>query len=406
MGAKPPPVPPDSVAPRSRSQAGAPPAIPARPPPPPVPADATPNDDATPTGPGRIASTPPAPGPTAPPPVRVTPQPPTTKDTLTLSLDASQLRNEQVQAAVTYFQSHLETNEELDQITHDLVAELRAADQVKAEASPSAETRTSYDVEIALIRNLREHLEKVFSPKRTMFLHRLIADVQRRISKLFFHSELYARIAAESSDDVPRAAWPEQALFTVMKQHETLLQKALEEIPAEHDQVRLRARERLQSFIRQLSQDFLSRTTPELERLLTRYSELLSTFFTQDFRDGLGEFCWEVVRESRIAVNHRYDYKITADRFPAFRRTFDKKFIERLAFTLQEPMIRTAAEADDAFREATLRFVASPQIHSEICGAVADVIYDDLFNEGFLDLPNDWEECMRRSTLHTQHSGM
>ncbi len=35
-------------------------------------------------------------------------------------------------------------------------------------------------------------------------------------------------------------------------------------------------------------------------------------------------------------------------------------------------------------------FVAGPHIYSDICELVCGAVYDYLYNEGFLDLPNDW----------------
>ena len=42
------------------------------------------------------------------------------------------------------------------------------------------------------------------------------------------------------------------------------------------------------------------------------------------------------------------------------------------------------------FRAETLRFVADPQIFTDVCELVCDAVYDYLYNDGFLDLPADW----------------
>ena len=48
---------------------------------------------------------------------------------------------------------------------------------------------------------------------------------------------------------------------------------------------------------------------------------------------------------------------------------------------------------NSAFRAETLRFVADPQIFSEVCELICDATYDFLYNEGFLDLPSDWRQA-------------
>lgn len=311
---------------------------------------------------------------------------PSTKEKVTLSVDAHKLRDEQVRAEVRYYGAELETNAELDGITAAVVAELRKLKMVKAsEAQPGA------DVEIELIQNLRSLLERLFSPSRPAFVKQLIVDAQRRITQLFFQSELYAELVERSGETLPAASWHDQALYLVLKRRESQLLGEIDLVPVTDESVRERARERLSGFIRQLASDFLSRTTPELQALLTIYRDVLTHYFAQTFPESLGELAWEVIRESQVARGHQLGYKITADRFERFRTTFDKKLIERLAFEIQGPVVAAASKSAAQFRDATLRFVADPHVFSEICAAVADAIYHFLYNEGYLDLPTGFE---------------
>lgn len=305
---------------------------------------------------------------------------------------ALSLRDEQVKATVQYYGADQRTNQELDAITAAVVAELRALRLAGADGRASVIP----DVEIELIQSLRVLLEKLFSPKRRNFIERKIRDIQRRITQLFFDSELYARLAADAGE-VPAASWPEQALYYAVKRHEAQIVEELRAIPVESEEVRARALDRLNGFTRQLCTDFLSATTPELERLLGIYREALADFFYDDFQRSLGELCWEVVKESRVAEGHQLGYKIESDKFPAFRAAFDKHFLEKLVFHVQEPISKKASESADEFRDATLRFVQDPRIHSEICGAINDAVYDYLHGEGFLDLPSDWRRLLQRS---------
>jgi hypothetical protein len=332
------------------------------------------------------------PPPPPPPPVpRAASVSPSTKAKVAISRTALQLRDEQLEAKIQYYGQEQETNAELDQITQHVVDELRQLRMV----SDAPAVEPELDVEVQLMHSLRELLEKLFSAQRTGFLKRKIQEVQRRITRLFFNSELYAQLA-EQGRQVPAASWPEQALYYALKRHEEKVLADLGEIPVTDEVVRTRAVERFHAITRTLCSDFLSRTTPELERLLRIYSEELTRFFYKTFPDELGEFAWEVIRESRVAAGHRLGYKLTEDKFKAFRSAFDKKFLERLVYNVQEPINRRAAQGEE-FRAATLTFVADPRIHVEICSTINDALYDYLHGEGFLDLPPHWRERLQSS---------
>jgi hypothetical protein len=47
------------------------------------------------------------------------------------------------------------------------------------------------------------------------------------------------------------------------------------------------------------------------------------------------------------------------------------------------------------FRAETMKFVADPQIFTDICELVCDAVYDYLYSDGFLDLPGDWRARLR-----------
>jgi hypothetical protein len=305
---------------------------------------------------------------------------------------ALKLRDEQLQARVKYYNKDLQTNAELDAITEQVVAELRAMGAVSEAAAPK---RPRQEVEIELIHALRHLLEKLFSEERSSFLERKMEVVQRKITQLFFNSELYARLAEGSKESQPAATWPEQALYFALKAHEDDIISELLAMPVSQPMVRDRAIEDLNAFLKRLCSDFLGKTTPELERVLAIYRDVLTHFFFKVFPEELGDFAWEVVRESRVADDHSLGYKITAEHFDAFRETFDRKFLERLVLNVQEPIVQRASADAGAFREATLRFVADPRIHAEICATINDALYDYLHGEGYLDLPTDWKRLLR-----------
>jgi hypothetical protein len=318
-----------------------------------------------------------------------TPEPGSTRAILLQANQALQLRDEQLRAEVQYYNASLPTNAELDAITAQVVAELQDLARVQLGSGASA------DVENELTESLRELLEKLFSKKRSGFLTRKLEDVQRRITQLFFNSELYARLA-ESSSELPAATWPEQVLYFAIKRHEEMILGEIAAMPVAEPEVRERAIEKLAVYTRSLCTDFLSKTTPELERLLAIYKEALTHFFLEVLPAGLGELCRQVVRESRIAEGHDLGYKITADKFHPFRVVFDRKFLEHLVLNVQGPITQRATETGDQFRDATLRFIQDPRIHMEICTAVNDAVYDYLHGEGYLDLPPDWRRIFEQ----------
>ncbi len=361
-----------------------------KPPPLPPPLPTRPIPRMPPPPPNRVAPAPPPPLPPAPSADRVS-RPTSTQQLIAAASSALKLRDEQLQARVKYYNADLKTNAELDAITEQVVAELRAMGAVSSNA---AAKRPQQEVEIELIQALRGLLEKLFSDKRSALLHRKMEVVQRKITQLFFNSELYARLAEGSRENAPAATWPEQALYFALKPYEENILADLAAMPVSDPRIREVATDELSAFIKRLCGEFLSKTTPELERVLAIYREVLNNFFDNVFPAELGDFAWEVVRESRVAVDHHLGYKITEDRFDQFREVFDRKFLERLVLNVQEPIVQKASANAGAFREATLRFVADPHIHAEICSTINDALYDYLHGEGYLDLPTDWKRLL------------
>ncbi|MEI8254521.1 MAG: hypothetical protein WCJ30_02490 [Deltaproteobacteria bacterium] len=306
---------------------------------------------------------------------------------------ALRLRDEQIQAKVIYFGADQRTNSELDAITEQVVAELRALQNVTTKPiAEAAEDRTQLEIE--LIQSLRTHVEKLFSSRREGFLRRKIELIQRRITTLFFNSELYTRISAGSKETRVFSS-PDQAMYYTIRKHKDALVSELKALQYARPEVMSESLNRLNSFESGLRMEVLSRTTPELEKLLAIYCDEI-VHFLRSFRDNMGEFCWEVIRESRAAHGKLFGYKVPTDRFQAFREVFDKKFLERLVEEVQGPVLKKTEEMKDIFREETLRFVADPHIFSEICSVLCDAVYDYLHTEGFLDLPPQWRAHLDR----------
>jgi hypothetical protein len=143
--------------------------------------------------------------------------------------------------------------------------------------------------------------------------------------------------------------------------------------------------------IKELRQDFLARTTPELNVLVKYLNEVLTQFFVEELPPLLGELAWEVVKEARLADANMYaGYKISAQSFPIFRQAFERRFLQRLVPFVEDAMLERVREHAKSFRAETIRLVADPTIFSDTCEIICEAVYDMLYNDGFLDLPSDW----------------
>ncbi len=312
-----------------------------------------------------------------------------TRSLIDLAATARRLRDEQIRAKIVYYGEGQQTNAELDAITDAVVAELqslqRAGATVPAEASETAKA----DASIELTATLRGLLEKLFSPRREGFMRRKIEDIQRKISGLFFSSALFVRLQGAASE-APTVRFSEQAVYLAFREGRASMVAALRAQRHEDPSVLRGALARVDAIERELRMAYLSRTTPELEALLKIYREALLAFFFEELSPSLGDFCWSVVRESRVGIGRPLGYKLQTDAFAAFREVFERHFIERLVLHVQRPIAERAAAMRETFREETLLFVADPRIFSEVSAVICNAVYDYLYSEGFLDLPTQW----------------
>lgn len=313
-----------------------------------------------------------------------------TKALIDLATTAKRLREEQIQAKVVYYGQGQKTNAELDAITDAVVAELQSLQLAGIKVvTQQAESAPTTDVSIELIGTLRALLEKLFSPRREGFMRRKIEDIQRRITTLFFNSALYIKLSTQARQALS-VTYADQAVYLAVRMHRDAMLATIRSQRYTDPKVLAEAVARFDSIEKGLRMDFLSRTTPELEALLGIYREVLLKFFFEEFKPGLGDFCWAVIKESRVGQGRPHGYKLAPDVFMSFREVFEKHFLERLVLNVQGPLVQRASAMRDTFREETLQFVADPQIFSDVCSVVCDAIYDYLYTEGFLDLPTQW----------------
>lgn len=303
------------------------------------------------------------------------------------------LRDEQLEAKVVHYKADLATNSELDAVTAQVIEELNQV-RAAARANPGSRPPPADDraqLEIDLIQTLKDMLGRIFRPgKMATIMERKLGEVSKRFARTFFASELHDRIRG-SQDEVKAMRFSDQALYHAFVRTQDQVLAQLEGYQYAHVQVLERAKEQFYAIVKELRNDFLARTTPELNTLVKFLNEVLVQFFTVELPPVLGELSWEVVKEARLAdARTGASYKISASAFSAFRIAFERRFLERLVPFVEDEMLARVRESLSEFRSETLQFVADPTIFSDLCEIVCECIYDMLYSDGFLDLPNDW----------------
>ena len=318
----------------------------------------------------------------------------TTANKMSLADIALALRDEQLEAKVVHYKAELATNSELDAVTQQVIEELQglqAAARAKNPASNPPPGTDRAQLEIELIQTLKDMLGRIFRPgKLATIMERKLGEVSKRFARTFFASELHDRIRG-SDDEVKAMRFAEQALYHAFVRTQDQVLAELETYTYAHIQVGERAREQFYGIVKELRNDFLARTTPELNTLVKFLNEVLVQFFTVELPPMLGELAWEVVKEARLAeARTGASYKISASAFPLFRSAFERRFLQRLVPFVEDEMLSRVRDSLSEFRTETIRFVADPAIFSDLCEIVCECIDDMLYNDGFLDLPSDW----------------
>jgi hypothetical protein len=315
-----------------------------------------------------------------------------TPDKLSLAEFAYALRDEQVQAKVALYRADLETNPELDAVTARVVAEIQAMQRTVAQqggSTPPPADRSQLEIE--LIDTLKHHLARLFRPgKLASVFERKLAEASKRFARLFFESELHEKIRG-SKHDLKTMRFAEQALFRVLTRFEHHLLLELESFEYDNPEVLDRAKDLFEGMVRELRTRYLGRTTPELNALVSHLNEVLNSFLATEFPPLCGELAWRIVKEAQLADSRLgVSYKVSTEGFARFRSAFERHFLQLLVPFVEDEMLRRVREKKDKFRIETIRFVADPQIFSDVCELICDATYDFLYNEGFLDLPGDW----------------
>jgi hypothetical protein len=310
-----------------------------------------------------------------------------------LAAKALGLRNEQVTASVVYYGAEQATSPELDAVTEAVVAQLMQFQEELRIAAPAPVDKQ--DLEIATISSLREALERLFGSRRENFLRFRTQDVSRRVTKLFFESELGSRLARDAKR--PKVIrWPVQGLYYALSPHLAEVEKTLAAQKYASPEVHDIAADRLRHIVKDLRVEFLRQTTKDLEVVLRIIGTALAGFFQDVLVPGLGDLSWRVVRESRVLEQSDGRPQIIQAAFPQFRAAFDRAFLDILVDAMRDRVEEQLADPAVRLGEDSVEFLAAPDVYVEICSIVCDSVYDYLHSEGFLDLPADWRAHLHR----------
>jgi hypothetical protein len=304
-----------------------------------------------------------------------------------LTLQALGLLNEQIQARVVHYRGDLETSPELDAITAQVVAQLKAMQQ--ASAKQPEESRSFEETEAAQIQTLTTLLGRLIAPNsQRNLVAQVLKPLGRRIAKLFFESELHEKTKGDKEKTIFHA---EQGVYYVLQRYKHRLSAELEGFDYVDAEIRDLTFSTLAKIERDLQVGFLSRRSPELNRVMTIFTSVLTDFLQAHLPDRLAQMARITIRSSGTAQRpESIPYKIHAEVFADFRREWERLLMQQMVNYCEDELMAQLTQGQEAFREETVRFFTDPHVFSETCVVLCDTIYDYLCLEGFLDLPVDW----------------
>ena len=306
-----------------------------------------------------------------------------------LAIQALGLLNEQVQARIVHYKSELATSPELDAITAQVVAQLKAMQA--AVATEVGSQKTPEEMEEQQTRTLSALLPRFFSAQ-AQFTTRILKPIGKKIAKLFFESELHERSKGDKEKVIHHA---EQGVYYVLSRYKNRLRAEAEGFEFRSPEVRDGTLELLAKIERDLQVAFLSHRSPELNRVMMIYTSVLGDFLQSYLPPRLEQMAKVTIRVCKAARRpSSVGYKVLADAFGDFRAEWERLFMQQMVFFCGDELLEKLTQGGEAFQEETVKFFTDPHVFSETCEVVCEQLYDFLCLEGFLDLPVDWRVSM------------
>ncbi len=316
------------------------------------------------------------------------------RDKQSITFQALGLLNEQVQARIVHYKGDLETSPELDAITAQVVQQIKAMQA--ALATDESGRMPPEEIEQKQSDTLSQLLVRLFAPDgQSSFGTQTLKSVGRRVAKLFFESELHEKTKGDKEKVINH---PEQGVFYVLSRYKNRLRAELEGFEYGSEDVRQGTLELLGKMERDLQVAFLSRRSPELNRVMTIFSAVLIDFLHKHLPPRADQMARVTIRSAGTAHGpHAVVYKVLAEQFPEFRAHWERIFVEQMVHFCGDELMVRLTEGGEDFQEETIRFFTDPHIFSETAEGICDGIYDYLCLEGFLDLPVDWRVKLARN---------
>lgn len=313
-----------------------------------------------------------------------------------LALRALGLLNEQVQARIVHYKGDLETSPELDAITAQVVSQLRDMQAALSRSGAPAESPDA--IEARHVATLTELLGRVCAGgERGNLISQNLKPIGRRVAKLFFESELHEKTKGDKERTIRYA---EQGVYYVLSRYKHRIRTELEGFEYASDDVKEATLELLGKTERELQVAFLSRRSPELNRVMTIFTTVLVDFFQMHLPSRLAQMAKIAIRNARTARQpNSVGYKVLPDCFQAFRVEWERLLMQQMVNFCGDSLMAQLDPAANDVHEETVRFFTDPHVYSETCEVVCNALYDYLCLEGFLDLPVDWRVQVSRAEL-------
>jgi hypothetical protein len=304
-----------------------------------------------------------------------------------LTVQALGLLNEQIQARIVHYKGELETNAELDAITAQVVAQLKA---MQASVSGPLNKQTPEQIEAAQVKALGQLLHKVFTTE-SQFTSRILKPLGRRIAKLFFESELHEKTKGDKDKTIFHA---EQGVFYVLQRYRNRLRAELEGFEFASEEIKESSVAMLAKIERDLQVAFLSRRSPELNQVMTLFAAVVSEFLQKHLPPRLDQMARLVIRSSNAAKRgNSVPYKVLVDAFGDFRAEWERVFMQQMVNYCGDELLARLTEAE--FHDETVKFFSDPHVFSQSAQVICEELYDFLCLEGFLDLPVNWRVSLQ-----------
>jgi hypothetical protein len=308
-----------------------------------------------------------------------------------LALKALGLLNEQVQARIVHYRGDLETSPELDAITAQVVQQLKEMQAAMGQATAVREDAAT--IEAAHVQTLAKLLGRVCRDGELITQN--LSPIGRRVAKLFFESELHEKTKGDKEKVIHHA---EQGIYYVLQRYKNRIRTELEGFEYESPEMQEATLDLLQKTERDLQVAFLSRRSPELNRVMTIFTTVLIDFFREHLPSRIEQMAKVTIRNARTAQQpNSVGYKVLPDCFQAFREAWERVLMQQMVNFCGDALMDKVAESGGEVRDETVNFFIDPHVYSETCVVTCDAMYDFLCLEGFLDLPVDWRVKIARA---------